>query len=106
MKRTAAAISPRADDAHGARRARVSTAIHVSSDPLILLYEAFVSSSECEMLLAMSKAVRERDDGSCELVDSEEWTAAQRQLVSQVEARIGQLTCCPPHDEEPPLLLL
>jgi hypothetical protein len=110
MKRTAAeSQGAQADDGPAVRRVRELPApldgIRVSSDPLILLYEGFVNSTECKMLLTMSKAVRERDDGSCELADSN-WTAAQRDLVSRVEARIGQLTSCPSHEEEPPLLLL
>ena len=56
-----------------------STGILASADPLILVFEAFVSSDECTELLAMSKAVRAKDDGTCELVG--DWTEKQQQLI-------------------------
>ncbi len=70
----------------------------ISEDPVILLFPSFVSESECATLLAMSQATE-----NYELCAR---SAAERRLVADIEDRIGGITSCPPHAEEPPLLPL
>ena len=71
----------------------------VSSAPLILMYENFASQSEVAELLELSMAVDAAADTSCTLPQDVK-------LVSDIEARIGEIVCCEPHDEEWPLLML
>lgn len=81
----------------------------VSAEPLILLFPEFVSREEVATLLRMSKTV-ESLQASCRLEcpedDRKHWPSNEQDLVASIERRIGEITNCSPHDDEPPLLIL
>lgn len=78
--------------------------LHLSSEPLALLYPAFVNAEEVATLLRMSEVVDARDEFALE---PEQLTkAVEKALIARIEERIGRITGCPPHEEEPPLLLM
>ena len=82
--------------------------IAISHDPLILLFESFVTSAECATLLricANAEAASDTDAAAMG-VDDDQFAAAEQLLLADIERRIGEITSCPPHAEELPLLLL
>lgn len=83
--------------------------VHSSSDPLLFLIEDFITPAECACLLTMSKRVEESSGGCAGpalAVHDEQFTQEERELLANVEERIGVITGCPPHSDELPLLLL
>ena len=80
-----------------------------NDDPLILLYPSFVSTDDAATLLRMCKEVDAAvhlDVIASGVPNGRKWTAAEQRLIVDLEARLGEITGCPPHDEEMPLLLL
>ena len=81
-----------------------SLPVVVSQHPLIVLFRAFITPRECTTLIAMSAVVEASREYALTAVEWE--SAEQRELLSDLENRIGQITGCPPHTEEEALLMM
>jgi hypothetical protein len=75
--------------------------VRISSNPLILLFPAFVTPEQCATLLEMAQQAS--SDEAVPGITAE--TAEGQRLIESIEARLGGITSCPPHEMDEPLIV-
>jgi hypothetical protein len=89
-----------------ARSDETCTSVRVCENPLIVVCREFVSGDACATLLRMSKVAEADDENSMDALGGSNWTAAERQVVADVEARVARITGCPQRPDDDPLLAM